>query len=463
MRQALGALRGLTLRGRCFVAAGLAAVVCGAGLGEKDLIRVGVLVVALPLVCAVVVARTRYRMSCTRRLRPARVPAGSATEVSLHLANLSRLPTGLLLVEDALPYALGTRPRFVVDRVEPQGEREIGYPVPSQARGRFTIGPLALRLADPFGMVELAHSFSSYDELVVTPPVERLPAVRLGGAWTGGGDAQSRAVAAAGEDDVVPREYRRGDELRRVDWRSTARRGELMVRREEQPWQSHGAIILDTRAAAHRGHGPGSSFEWAVAAAASIGCHLAHAGYALRLVTDTGEQLTAPVGSGFTELLLDRLATMRVSGAATLAPGLAALSSAAGEGLVVAICGLGAPAEADSLARVARGGAAGIAVLVDATSWGGPRQDARARDFVDTPLRLHRAGWRVLPAHRGCTLAELWPAASRDAALLPDVGDVGSRGPSQRGEAFAGNESGSVAVAAPPPTRLDRAHDRTHA
>jgi hypothetical protein len=128
--------------------------------------------------------------------------------------------------------------------------------------------------------------------------------------------------------------------------------------------------------------------------------------------------------------------------------------------LVVEICGLGAAAEADSLARVARGGAAGIAVLVDAASWGGPRQDARPRDFVDTALRLHRAGWRVLPAHRGCTLAELWPAASRDAAPLPDLGDVDARGPSRRGDAFSGSERGSAAVAAPPPAGLGRAHDR---
>src|SRR4029453_11892609 len=39
-------------------------------------------------------------------------------------------------------------------------------------------------------------------------------------------------------------------------------------------------ILLDRRASAHKGHGPSSSFEWAVSAAASIVTHLAGLGYA---------------------------------------------------------------------------------------------------------------------------------------------------------------------------------------
>ena len=85
-------------------------------------------------------------------------------------------------------------------------------------------------------------------------------------------------TAAAGDDDVIPRAYRDGDELRRVHWRSTARYGELMVRREEQRWQDRAVLILDSRRSAHIGSGPSSSFEFAVSAAASIGVHLARSG-----------------------------------------------------------------------------------------------------------------------------------------------------------------------------------------
>ena len=55
------------------------------------------------------------------------------------------------------------------------------------------------------------------------PVVVPLPAMRLGGDWTGGGDSRARSMSTMGEDDVTTREYRYGDDLRRVHWRSTAR------------------------------------------------------------------------------------------------------------------------------------------------------------------------------------------------------------------------------------------------
>ncbi len=132
------ALQGLTTRGRCFVAAGLAVLVGSIATSQKDLLRVAILLLALPLVSAVVVARTRYRLSSRRRIGSARTAAGQETSVTLRLDNISRLPTGLLLVEDKVPYVLGSRPRFVLDRVEPRGRREVTYAVRSDVRGRFT-------------------------------------------------------------------------------------------------------------------------------------------------------------------------------------------------------------------------------------------------------------------------------------------------------------------------------------
>ena len=421
------ALSGLTTRGRCFLAAGITSAISAFALGERDLLRVGVLLVALPLVAAAVVARTRYLLECERRLVPARVEAGRPSQVLLRITNVSRIPTGVLLVEDTLPYVLGGRPRFVLDRVEPRGAREVSYAVRSDLRGRYNVGPLAVRIADPFGLVELTRAFATVDHLTVTPQISPLPHVRLGGDWTGGGDSRPRSVAAAGEDDVAPRDYRVGDDLRRVHWRSTARYGELMVRREEQPWQSRGTLLLDTRMRAHRGEGAGSSFEWAVAAAASLGVHLCRSGFNLTYLTDNDEPLSgyggvSDVGGGsFEGLLLDKLAVVKTSGRGDLDNAIAHLRrNSGGGGLTIAVLGALTAADAQALARVRQGAATAVAVILDTAAWSGVAPRAQASAHADDEAAaqvLQRAGWRVLRTGPRVPLSAVWREAAIPASM----------------------------------------------
>lgn len=290
-----GALGGLTTRGRSFLAAGLAAAFCAYLLGQGDLLRVGLLLAVLPLLCVLFLHRTRHRVEGSRRLTPAQVPAGSEARVTLRVDSVSRLPTGVLMLQDKVPYVLGPRPRFLLDRVEPGGRREVSYRVRSDLRGRYPLGPLQLRLTDPFGMCELDRAFSGQSTLTVVPRVEKLPPLRPGGEARGFGEGRQHTLALAGEDDLIPRGYRHGDDLRRVHWRSTARLGELMVRREEQPQRTGCTVLLDTRAAGYAGSGPGSAFEWAVAGAASALLHLLEKDIPARLVTDTGDGVPAEV------------------------------------------------------------------------------------------------------------------------------------------------------------------------
>jgi uncharacterized protein (DUF58 family) len=405
-------LRGLTTRGRSFLSAGLACMVGAFVVGQRPVFQIGVFLVALPLLAAVYVSRSRYRLSCTRLLVPGRLPVAHTAQVRLRLENLSRLPTSLLYIEDSLSYTLGPKPRFVLDRVEAGGKREVGYPVRSDVRGKFRVGPLTIRMADPFGLCELTRAFTAVDQLVVTPVVSPLPVTGLGGEWAGGGDTQARQVASAGSDDASTREYRHGDDLRKVHWKSTARVGELMVRREEQPWQSRATLLLDTRAGAHYGDGPGSSFEWSVSAAASIGVHLARHGYTLRFLTDAGVDIQGTTLANAEGTLLDQLAVVDVSSRGSLPVTAARMNRGGGDGLVVAVCGTLTADEAMALGRLRTMAAACIAVLVDTASWTalGPRAKAETEAALESGAALLRqAGWRVIVARHGDLLPSLWP------------------------------------------------------
>ncbi|MCX5378837.1 DUF58 domain-containing protein [Streptomyces sp. NBC_00091] len=416
-------LAGLTTRGRSFLAAGTAAAVCAYVLGQGQLLRVGLLLVVLPLICVLALHRTRYRVTAGRLLTPPRVPAGGEARVQLRLENVSRVPTGLLMLQDRVPYVLGPRPRFVLDRVESGGRREVSYRVRSDLRGRYPLGPLQLRLTDPFGLVELTRSFSTYDTLTVVPRTQPLPPVRMTGEAGGYGDGSRRSLALAGDDDVIPRTYRRGDDLRRVHWRSTARYGELMVRREEQPQRSKATVLLDTRDLAYEGAGPDSAFEWAVSAAASTLLHVLEQGFSVRLLTDTGDSVPGEGGGGFSSggpesaeaagLMMDTLAVVGHSGGSGLGRayeavrgGGAGLASSGGDGLLIAFFGDLDDTQTEMAARMRQRSAGAVAFVLDSATWAGAPSRAEER-----LRRLRDAGWTALAVPPGAAFAELWRQA----------------------------------------------------
>src|SRR3954452_948301 len=103
-----GVLSALTTRGRAFVSAGLTAVACALVVGLDDLVRVGVLLLALPLVSAALTVRGRHQLGLSRTVTPPRVTVGQTAQVRLALSNEGRSPTGLLLLEEDVASALGT-------------------------------------------------------------------------------------------------------------------------------------------------------------------------------------------------------------------------------------------------------------------------------------------------------------------------------------------------------------------
>ncbi len=354
-----------TLRGTSFLAAGLVGILAGWALGSDAMISVGVLLFCLPLFSAATARRTRYQLRCERQIIPSRVGPGQSARVMVRLQNVSRLATGLLLAEDTIPYSLGARPRYVLNGIERGGSREVSYQLRSDLRGKFNVGPLRVRIADVFGLVELTAMFATQNTLTVTPKVTPLPSVSTNGSWSSDGEGRTRMTAAAGDDDVIPRAYRDGDELRRVHWRSTARYGELMVRREEQRWQDRAVLILDSRRSAHAGSGPSSSFEYAVAAAASIGVHLARSGLDGHLLTDAGPIAGAAM---FEDVLLDALSVVTTSRNHDFARTTAALTTIDG-GLLVLIAGRLSADAAREIAAARRHGHQGIAFLLAVSTW----------------------------------------------------------------------------------------------
>lgn len=417
-----GSLSGLTTRGRCLAAAGLAAALCAVVLNERDLLRVSVFVVALPLIVSLLTARMRVGLAARREPVPRRVPVDGKGEVQLTVWRTGRLGTGGLLLEDGVPYALGSRPRFLVERLPRRGGVQLSYPVRPALRGVHPLGPLRVKLSDPFGLAEFDRELAGHSQLIVVPKVVPLTGTPTGAGLGAGSDGSTRLHAGQGDNDVIVRPYRHGDDMRKVHWRSTARRDEIMVRVEERPWRGGTTVLVDHRAAAHQGTGQSSSLEWAVSFAASICLHLRKRGYLIRLATEDGRILVdnTTEGSSTDVAVLDALATLQASHQRDLVCGRAL---ADGQELI-AILGSASTESVAELNQHRPRGMRSLAVLLDTPSWTGPRGDGPSEATGQAAELLRASGWSVVPAHRSVPMDQVWTqlchASMRESNVLLD-------------------------------------------
>jgi uncharacterized protein (DUF58 family) len=405
----LRALSGLTTRGRCLLAAGIAAAVCSFVLNERDLLRVAIFVVALPLLVAVFISATRLRIGATRALRPQRVAVGGNGEVQLELWRSGRLPAGEILLEDGVPYALGSRPRFVVERLPHDRRVALRYPLQPVLRGIQQVGPLRATITDPFGLCEFERELIGHSRLVVVPRVVPLWGLPSGAGIGVGDDGTVRLHAGQGEADVIVRQYRQGDDLRKVHWRSTARRDEIMVRVEERPWRGGTTVLLDHRAAAHHGSGPAASLEWAVSFAASAALHLRRSGHRVRLVSEHGATLADTPGDGgdhYDHVVLDALAALQPAHQRDIT---LAGDPADGQELI-AVLGTVSTEAVHELAQFRPRGIRSLAVLLDTPTWsaGVSAPEQRAAATEDSAALLRASGWGVVIAGPGSPMPQVW-------------------------------------------------------
>ncbi len=208
--------------------------------------------------------------------------------------------------------------RFALQPLDSGAKASAAYRVPTTRRGRFVLGPLVGTLGDPFGLASRTWQAATAQEVIVHPRLlELLAPPEMSGS---GVDAESRDVAgrpdSGGEFDTL-RDYTPTDDRRHVHWKSTARRGRMMVRQDQSRRRAPATIMLDTRAAAH----DEQSFERAVEAAASIAAAIARTGRPFEVITSSGEPL-GQSGRRYLGSVLDELAVIEASAANRIIPAL---------------------------------------------------------------------------------------------------------------------------------------------
>lgn len=398
------ALRLLTPRG---VGLLVTAAVCWGGgrlLGVAPLWIAAVTALAVVLFgwCWVLLSSARLQMS--RRIAPGRLFHGARAGVELTIRNTGRLSTTLLGIRDVVPDVLPASPGFVLAPLRPGGAARLRYEVVGAQRGVHELGPVEVALRDPFGVARRRQLLGGTDRLVVYPPVHRLAVGLPLRGLTGTGGASRPRPGATGDELATVREYVQGDDLRKVHWGTTAHRGQLMVRQDESPQRPDATLVLDTRATAHRGTGPGHSLETAASAAASVCYHVAERGFDAALVTGALRTRPRPLPWEQTLEQIARVVPTEDSDLATVWQQLA--TTTGGAGLLVAVVCVPEPALLRAMVRAGRAASVRVALLVDAEAHGRGRREGP--EPGPTARALQSAGWRVTVLGPGADIGARW-------------------------------------------------------
>lgn len=151
--------------------------------------------------------------------------------------------------------------------VPPGGTGECRITVVPARRGILRLTAICISRPDPFGLVKAFHRVASAQSLTVLPRRFVLPHIPLPGSrrYQSGGVAQAGSVGDS-EEFVSLRDYRPGDPLRRIHWRTWARIGQPVVKEYQDEFFVRHALVLDTFLTV----GGSERFEAAVSLAASF-------------------------------------------------------------------------------------------------------------------------------------------------------------------------------------------------
>lgn len=404
-----------TGRGLAIGIVGVVTIILAYACGRTELLLIGWLEILLVTTAVLFVWLRRVRMTVTRSFPSPTSIAGHATAVTLEFRNLSRYASAEARWKETLPWPPFATPLERLRSLPAVGSTwdesvaVLRYEIVPPRRGLFDIGPLLIELSDPFGLARSEVAVGGTERIAVIPDVEKLS---LGGVTAVADEGSARAQrfrALGGDDDVTTRSYRSGDALRRVHWRASAHRGELMVREEEQRSHAEARVVLDTTRTGFADFlplpGPHESqserFEWALRIAATFALHLEQRGFLVQVVETGPRQLGQPEHvEGFLESVA----------AVTLSPYPAPRSRTERQdarpyqslGVVFAVVADADDATIETLTAQRRGFEIAVALIVPGTG-GGDSSDA-------VIARLDTAGWRCVAAPPADSVAPLWSA-----------------------------------------------------
>jgi uncharacterized protein (DUF58 family) len=251
---------------------------------------------ALLAPCSYLLSRRSLDALLVWRDCPGVMKEGQERRVRLRVTNEAVRRRYFFTIEDEIPEGLEAvgQGRRLVPSLASGEEVEVAYTLRARRRGVYKVGPARLGHSDLLGLYSFRRAAGEADELVVHPTPERLPERWARASSLRARQRPRRRFRGEGTEFYGVRRFVPGDDLRRVDWKSTARRAQLTVREYERAEALDCVVALDLARSEHRGKGDDSTLERGVKLAASVAAHMLERGSSAGLVAAGAEEFSIP-------------------------------------------------------------------------------------------------------------------------------------------------------------------------
>ncbi|ACL25481.1 DUF58 domain-containing protein [Chloroflexus aggregans] len=218
-------------------------------------------------------------------------------EVTITISYQGRLPLPYLIVTEDVPPSLSavTRKRWVLS-LRPGQRYTLRYQVQGRQRGLYWLGPLRLVIGTVIDRNEVLIGEHQPTPLTIVPHVVPLPLLELPAGLPYSQERRRLSLFDDPAQTIGVRHYRPGDSPRLIDWKTSARLGELHVRELAPVIARMTVIALEFSETAYRGRFARDDRERAVIATASLATTLINRQQAVGLCSNGYDPLTkAPI------------------------------------------------------------------------------------------------------------------------------------------------------------------------
>lgn len=242
------------------------------------------------------VARWQAAQLRITRIAPRQSVCGDEAEVEIELANRGLFALHDLVAADSFA-GTGRRMLWAEEPLRGGRKLKLKYRIKCDfGMGVFEFGAVEAMVSDPIGLFHVWVREDAPARLEIFPRMRAIPELPIQGhndTFVYGTHTVSGREASINFCGI--RNYQRGDSLRHIAWRVSARRGKLMVKEFETNVGTTISLLLDMSRASHAGRAGESSWDLAKNIAFSILAQQAVDGNSFQLLSPGA---VMPVGRG---------------------------------------------------------------------------------------------------------------------------------------------------------------------